>query len=210
MRLGLAREDLATLDKQYAEAYAAWKARFDAVEGRERSALRKIHPTHEFWERYEALAKSGEGRAYQWMLEHARDLGLKRSERSEIVQRIYAALLEEHADADWFIEIVSRIVRDSRYLAPDALNRWLDTARQKAGTPMARALATLKYAQALSKSADPAQAARGTKLLAEYQKQYLSPGAMAIDFQAHTVDGGSFKLSDYRGKVVLLDFFGFW
>jgi peroxiredoxin len=25
-----------------------------------------------------------------------------------------------------------------------------------------------------------------------------------------TIDGHQFKLSDYRGKVVVLDFYGFW
>ena len=32
----------------------------------------------------------------------------------------------------------------------------------------------------------------------------------APDFDAKTIDGHEFKLSDYRGKVVLLDFYGFW
>ncbi len=35
-------------------------------------------------------------------------------------------------------------------------------------------------------------------------------GNLAPDFEAKDVEGQSFKLSDYRGKVVLLDFWGFW
>ncbi|MFM7298716.1 MAG: peroxiredoxin family protein, partial [Planctomycetota bacterium] len=30
------------------------------------------------------------------------------------------------------------------------------------------------------------------------------------DFEATDTDGVKFKLSDYRGKVVMLDFWGFW
>jgi peroxiredoxin len=37
-----------------------------------------------------------------------------------------------------------------------------------------------------------------------------SVGDTAPDFTAHTTDGGSLTLSDYRGEVVLLDFWGAW
>jgi hypothetical protein len=35
-------------------------------------------------------------------------------------------------------------------------------------------------------------------------------GNLALDIQGEDVDGQRFKLSDYRGKVVLLDFWGDW
>jgi cytochrome oxidase Cu insertion factor (SCO1/SenC/PrrC family) len=35
-------------------------------------------------------------------------------------------------------------------------------------------------------------------------------GNLAPDFEAKDVEGKAFRLSDYRGKVVLLDFWGFW
>ena len=38
----------------------------------------------------------------------------------------------------------------------------------------------------------------------------LVPGDVAPDFTAQTYDGGSFKLSDYRGKYVLIDFWATW
>jgi hypothetical protein len=38
----------------------------------------------------------------------------------------------------------------------------------------------------------------------------LIVGCRAPDFEATDVDGVRFKLSDYRGKVVVLDFWGFW
>jgi hypothetical protein len=38
----------------------------------------------------------------------------------------------------------------------------------------------------------------------------LMPGNRALDFEAVDQDGKKFKLSDYRGKVVVLDFWGFW
>jgi peroxiredoxin len=40
--------------------------------------------------------------------------------------------------------------------------------------------------------------------------RFLLPGKMAPDIEGEDIDGKRFKLSDYRGKVVLLDFWGDW
>jgi cytochrome oxidase Cu insertion factor (SCO1/SenC/PrrC family) len=39
---------------------------------------------------------------------------------------------------------------------------------------------------------------------------HFSVGGVAPDFTARDQEGKSFKLSEYRGKVVVLDFWGFW
>jgi len=44
----------------------------------------------------------------------------------------------------------------------------------------------------------------------EFKKNNLQVGMVAPDFTHRDVEGVEFKLSDYRGKVVLLDFWGFW
>lgn len=44
----------------------------------------------------------------------------------------------------------------------------------------------------------------------EPRVQMLKVGAMAPDFTTQTVDGKDVKLSDYRGKVVILDFWATW
>lgn len=55
------------------------------------------------------------------------------------------------------------------------------------------------------------------KQQAPNQKQQLAPpspgprvGQTAPEIAGEDVDGKEFKLSDYRGKVVVLDFWGFW
>lgn len=40
--------------------------------------------------------------------------------------------------------------------------------------------------------------------------QNLRIGKAAADIEGEDVEGVKFKLSDYRGKVVLLDFWGHW
>jgi len=41
-------------------------------------------------------------------------------------------------------------------------------------------------------------------------KSDLEPGKLAPDIEGEDIDGQKFKLSEYRGKVVLLDFWGHW
>lgn len=57
-------------------------------------------------------------------------------------------------------------------------------------------------------------AARGTLGAAAepdlFELRFLSVGKTALDIEAEDIDGETFKLSDYRGKVVMLDFWGHW
>ncbi|HEB52591.1 MAG TPA: hypothetical protein ENI87_04965 [bacterium] len=68
------------------------------------------------------------------------------------------------------------------------------------------AIADLKAVQSVSKDED--LLAEAKDLLAEVQK--FAIGAVAPEIEGVDTDGVAFKLSDYRGKVVLLDFWGFW
>jgi hypothetical protein len=43
-----------------------------------------------------------------------------------------------------------------------------------------------------------------------FEIEHLQVGCTAPDIVAKDTDGVEFKLSDYRGKVILLDFWGFW
>ena len=43
-----------------------------------------------------------------------------------------------------------------------------------------------------------------------FKKERLQIGMTAPDIEGEDIDGVAFKLSDYRGKVVVLDFWGFW
>ena len=43
-----------------------------------------------------------------------------------------------------------------------------------------------------------------------FEKERLQIGMEVPDIEGEDLDGVPFKLSDYRGKVVLLDFWGDW
>jgi hypothetical protein len=43
-----------------------------------------------------------------------------------------------------------------------------------------------------------------------FEMRHLQPGKVAPDIAGEDIDGKPMKLSDFRGNVVLLDFWGFW
>jgi AhpC/TSA family len=43
-----------------------------------------------------------------------------------------------------------------------------------------------------------------------FEMRHLVVGKVVPDIEAEDIDGKTFKLSDYRGKVVMLDFWGHW
>ena len=70
-------------------------------------------------------------------------------------------------------------------------------------------------AKAASLSAEAEKLAAGTPLgdriaAPRFEKEKLQIGMAAPDIAAADVDGVAFKLSDYAGKVVVLDFWGDW
>jgi hypothetical protein len=61
------------------------------------------------------------------------------------------------------------------------------------------------------KTVPSAQGTLGHQAEAElFELRNLTVGRAAPDIVGQDVDGATFKLSDYRGKVVVLDFWGFW
>jgi len=66
-------------------------------------------------------------------------------------------------------------------------------------------------AAAAASLAEAQQLAAGTPLAALLAAPVgIRIGATAPEIDGQDTDGTPFKLSDYRGKVVVLDFWGFW
>ena len=68
------------------------------------------------------------------------------------------------------------------------------------------AVATLK--QVLEMVPDASYAPRAESKV--FEEEHLQVGKAAPDIEGRDLDGVEFKLSDYQGKVVLLDFWGNW
>jgi hypothetical protein len=69
------------------------------------------------------------------------------------------------------------------------------------------------YQTIVDKYADVQMGNRTMGKMAEgalFEMRYLSIGKVAPDIEGKDFDEGAFKLSDYRGKIVVLDFWGDW
>lgn len=202
--------DYEALVEEYGAAVVEWRKAYEAASLDERKAIRERHPARELWPRFEAAADSGAGLALLWMAAHARDKGLKREQAAEVKSALYGRVFADHLAAPWLPTAISRVRMDARSLGSERAEALLLAARKGAVEPYAQALAGVLYADLLAASDDAEKRATGDELIAAYEKENVLVGARAVDFSAATVDGHRFKLSDYRGKVVLLDFYGFW
>ncbi len=216
----------AALSAEYEAAVAAHqKAISDTDDKTVRSELRKNPPAAQFWPRFEALAATGEGRATLWLATHLREKGAKANERGALAMPYFEALFQSHSAAEWFHEVISALVNEGKIedVKKIALLRGVvgsgTTPRTQA--PAMFALGQLLYGEDATKAEGKAlldQVARehtkthwGTLARAMFiTEKELEVGQPAPDFFGETIDGFSFNLSDYRGKVVLLDFYGFW
>jgi AhpC/TSA family len=144
-------------------------------------------------------------------------------------------LIANHADSAKLSQLVTMLGEQPR----PGVERLLRAVRDRATKDEAKATATLSLAKHLKQRVEGAasgQAAEAAKLsreaealftevaekyakvgdLAEtaknelFELRFLSVGKTAPDIEGEDGDGKKFKLSDYRGKVVVLDFWAGW
>lgn len=217
-----------TLVEAYESAYTAWREKISAAESsKERKALRAAPPAADYWPRFEKLASQGEGQALLWMATHVTKLKVKSSERGAILTPIFESLVSDHVTEDWFsavpgeiykqrrklgeesaLALLARIVdgsKDDEVRASALLQQYLVLGRQEGEEAAASAAAILERL-----SADFPNTAAGMQARVRSLQGKTEVGMVAPDFGGKSIDGFEFKLSEFRGKVVMLDFYGFW
>lgn len=125
-------------------------------------------------------------------------------------------------------QIEAKMVRHFEGNPQDGPPDWLKQTRGESGLKALQALgrdALAKQAEALeahseqlleevATTAADVEGDRGS--LADqassdlFESRFLVVGKLAPDIEGKDTDGVAFKLSDYRGKVVFLDFWGYW
>lgn len=217
-------DDYEALAAEYEAAEDAYQQELRRLRGDERAELARKHPAIAFWPRFQRLSDAGDGRALFWMARSARDRHESIEAGREATRKLYAELLRTHAEQDWFGEVVEQLPRERIVLGAEVVNEGLRRVIGVHGDRNVEARAMILLAGELKRSKDPEERAEAQKLLRAAAEDYadteagaqvakelrLEVGGLAPDFTGKTIDGYEFQLSDYRGKVVLLDFYGFW
>ena len=168
-----------------------------------------------------AMAHEGALKAVQWMVRYGRDaegfefnantyeLIAKHHMQSESLGE-FCVMLGRHASNEPTKAFLHRVIKESTN--EDAKGMALFTLAFEAERRDPDAF--LKYAGQLVKE-HPNLEFRGRKLAGMlegkmFAAQNLAIGKEAPDIEGEDVDGVAFKLSDYRGKVVVIDFWGDW
>ena len=217
--------------KKLSALYAPFREREPSAEElveleRQVKELEPLDPTKSFAPRYAALAAKAKGTvvaAKAWLRVVSFGGGGEFTAEGAI-----ATLLAEHLERAELAELASTLAYTQ--LAPELVRSTLGTLRAKSPHDTVKAAATLSLA-VNSQREDVARAKElyrelvakyaaldagwggtygeiGTRALFELER--LQVGMVAPDFEASDENDVKFKVSDYRGKVVVLDFWGFW
>jgi hypothetical protein len=164
------------------------------------------------------------GRALLWCLENFGQSGIQWKNPGKVLTSLSNQLIDNYADADWAVgqlsQVIARNVHERSFNAAEAM------MRLEAAQPNPAAKQAVAYARTMMwKGMDDEQWMAD---VAAFQKAYpesdqakqldqmiavianLKVGKMAPALAGKTIDGDPIALSDYKGKVVFLVFWGFW
>ncbi len=188
------------------------------------------HPNIPYYSRFEELAFQDQPDALRWCLAALGQIGIGASEVAERKAEIYARLVVIHPDLTWMSDVARWIQSDGSpggigfERADDLLRALADGTTVQA----TRASALAARSALLSVRTDPASRTEYERIVRElaekhadtpaganakgrlFQAQYLVPGKAPPDVEAVDTDGKPLRLADYRGKVLVLEFWGFW
>lgn len=153
------------------------------------------------------------------------------SANKKVATKSVEAILDRHADSADLLEVAEYIGVLRRAVGEELHGKVMD-ALLASKHPMikANALFSKGYSMVASRGRTPsaediskgsellaecARLAKGTELALranapEFEKTRLQVGMQAPDIVGQDLAGVPFKLSDYRGKVVVIDFWGDW
>ncbi len=221
----------AELKKLQADYKAAeteyYRAVREAKTAEERKAARPDpakHPARDFHAKAIELAKNAAGtetaaQAHAWAIRLAGNVGLKDDAMESI-----RTLVKDHLSSPVLEQIAQMMQYGDRTYGAEFAGEILATIRDKAKEPGAKSAALLSLAVQNMKKDEPAARAMLDRILKEFpttpsakraegslfEMDHLQVGKTAPDFTATDEKGMQWKLSEYRGKVTVIDFWGFW
>jgi hypothetical protein len=208
------KEGLSPADKAKAQAAA--------------EAIWSEAPNTTFLPQFEELAKKAKGKPTalkSWL----KVIELAQGPMSQMkVEQAVNVLLADHIESEELSALGQLVSHWSS--TPEFHSKVMNSLREKSKHPKVKAAATLSLAQGLAQKDAAKAKALYQELMSTYAKleagwggtfgdvaeralfemEHLQIGMVAPDFESVDETGAKFKVSDYRGKVVVLDFWGYW
>lgn len=188
------------------------------------------HPNILYFSRFEELAYQDQPDALRWCLVSVGQVGLDLPAVLAKKNEIYARLVVVHPDLPWMSDAARWIQSDASVTSLDfeRADELLRTLAANTTVRATRAAALGARSSMLAGRTDPASRAEDEKLLREIVREYsdlpigavaagrlfrienLAPGKTPPDVQAFDTEGRALRLSEYRGRVLVIEFWGFW
>lgn len=177
----------------------------------------------DFWPRYQTLIKKTKGgvqvRARMAAMELAQG-----AQKLAQADQLVAVMLRENRDQAEVAQLAMTLRYDNYQPAKKATIKAKLEALGKSKDASVRAAALYALAEVTKDTDAKAAIPLYQKLLAQYptssyakqatgaifESERLQVGMVAPDITGPDHEGKTFQLSEYRGKVVVLDFWGFW
>lgn len=222
-----AAAELKKLEAEYSRERDAYlNALRAAKSAEERVRVEEKDPDPLFLPRFRELARRAKGTSPAAMaLLTVFEIASSRDD-ADAMEDALKEMVASHLDSPRVEEMAVAVASANPHAGLDALLRRIGEKSPHRG---ARAAAWLGLGQRLLNGEPKAdRAAEGRRLLESvtkdfadtsyaktaegrlFQMDHLQIGKTAADFEAKDQDGKAFKLSDYRGKVLVVDFWGFW
>ena len=213
---------IARFNKQQNDVYDAYsKADEAGASDADKEKIWATRPGKEYVPEFRAIAEEAKGTdtapaAWMWVLK------LNPSDGAE-VKRVVELLLEEHMQSS-ALEELTGYVRDPDPLRAMVAESPHERVRAAALFALGRMMLTRKSDSDKAEGRDCMEAviaeygevSMGNRTYAKmaeghlFELDNLQIGKAPPDFEVVDENGVKWKLSDYRGKVVVVDFWGFW
>jgi hypothetical protein len=153
------------------------------------------------------LVRQGDGASAQQAVEALTSRYIQSESLADLANALRYARLSPPAKASTYLQL---IIAQSPHksVRAQATCTLAYTMLEDGAGQSARAEAHDLFEQVISQYGDTKAAKQAERAL--FEMDHLQIGMTAPDIEATDVDGNAFKLSDYRGKVVVLDFWGNW
>ena len=215
---------LDALVETFGQAEMAWIKEIQSAAPEDQGAIFLRHPAREFWDRFAAFAEQKEARAHKWLVGNASYAGKSKEllalgraalgdcgENEDIVTSV-AGTLRDNAGQLGYDEVIDVLAGSLATVTSTTNQGWLastiglvmldtgDPEREAEGIRMLESTAAAYEGEEVGQHASDEL----------FRFRNLAIGAVAPNFEGADIDGQALSLSAQRGKIVVVDFFGFW